>query len=350
MIQIKGKNYYRFIFSIYIGLLAALIIVSVAFGAANISILDAYRIIVSKIPIIKELVNAKNINESSMQIVINIRLPRILVAAIVGCGLSVVGAVYQSIFKNSMSDPYILGVSSGAALGASIAIVLGFDFTIIKISGTAFMAFIFAISTTFIVYNIARVGNKVSSLYMLLAGVAISFLLSSLISIIMIFNKNQMDQIIFWTMGSFSTSSWKQVEFLSFAILPLIFIIMFFARDINVIFVDEESARTLGIDSDMIKKLMLLLSSIIVSAIVSVSGIIGFIGLIIPHAVRMVYGGDNRIVIPISAVIGAGFMIICDALARTLLAPVEIPVGAITAVFGAPYFIYLLYINKRAIF
>lgn len=350
MNYVKFKKYYKSILIISIVVLIFLIIASVAFGAANITIGDAYRIIVSRIPVIGGLVDTKDIKEAYIDIILQIRLPRILLATIAGMGLSAVGAVYQGIFKNPMADPYVLGVSSGSALGAAIAIILGLDTTIAAMSGPALLAFTFAILTTFIVYNIARVGSKASTSNLLLSGVAMSFFLSSIISMIMIIDRNQIDRIIFWTLGSFAAASWVQVEFLSIVCLPLLFVILFFARDINVILADEETARTLGVDSEKVKRIMLAISSLIVASIVSTSGIIGFVGLIIPHSIRLVSGADNRKLMPLSMVVGAAFMIICDALARSLLAPVEIPVGAITSMFGAPYFIYLLYKNKKKVF
>jgi iron complex transport system permease protein len=350
MNYVKFKKYYKSIMISATFILMFLIIASVAFGAANITIGDSYRIIMSRIPVINSFVSTKNIKEAYIDIILKIRLPRILLAAIVGMGLTAVGAVYQGIFKNPMADPYVLGVSSGSALGASIAIILGLDTTFAAMSGPALLAFIFAILTTFVVYNIARVGSRAPTVSLLLAGVAMSFFLSSIISMIMIVDRNQIDRIIFWTLGSFAAASWQQVEFLALVCLPLIFVILFFVRDINVILTDEETARTLGVDSEKIKRIMLAISSLIVASIVSVSGIIGFVGLIIPHSIRLVCGADNKKLIPLSVVVGAAFMIICDALARTLLSPVEIPVGAITSMFGAPYFIYLLYKSKKKVF
>jgi len=271
-------------------------------------------------------------------------------AGLVGVNLSLVGSVYQGIFKNPMADPYVLGVSSGSALGAAIAIVFGINTMFFGISGVAFSAFVLAIITTFSVYNIARVGNKASTVNLLLAGVAISFFLSSLISILMIFNRNEIDKIIFWTMGSLTAASWKQVIFLFYITIPLASLIMFFSRDINIILLGDDSAKNLGVDVEILKKIMLIVSSFLVASSVSVSGVIGFVGLIIPHSIKILTGSDNRVLIPFSALVGGCFMIISDTLARTLLSPIEIPVGVITSFFGAPYFIYLLYKNKKKVF
>jgi iron complex transport system permease protein len=344
------KKYYTGLFAIGIGILILLIIISITLGSADVSVNDSFRIIASKIPIINEFVNIDDIKLSSSVIILKIRLPRIILAALVGINLSLVGAVYQGIFKNPMADPYVLGVSSGSALGAATAIVFGIQTMLLGISGVALAAFVGAIITTVSVYNIARVGNKASTINLLLAGVAVSFFLSSLISILMIFNRNEVDKIIFWTMGSLTAASWSQVIFLLFITIPLSIFIMFFSRDINIVLLGDDSAKNLGIDVEKLKKIMLLISSLLVAASVSVSGVIGFVGLIIPHSVKMLTGSDNRVLIPFSALAGGCFMIISDTLARTLLSPTEMPVGAITSLFGAPYFIYLLYKNKKKVF
>lgn len=248
-----------------------------------------------------------------------------------------------------MADPYVLGISSGSALGASIAIVLGFQITMIGISGVTILAFLFAILTTFLVYNIAKVGTKLPTNILLLAGVSVSFLLSSLISLIMIFNREQVEQIVFWTMGSLSSASWKEV----LSLLPLVIIssivIMNYSRDLNVMLTGDETANSLGIEVDRVKKFLLIISSIIIASCVSVSGIIGFVGLIIPHMIRILVGPNHKVLLPFTTLGGAIFMIISDTLARTLVPPAEIPVGAITSIFGAPYFIYLLIQNKKKV-
>lgn len=344
------KNYYTTLFTLGIGILILLITISVTLGSADVSIVDSFKIIGSKIPIINKYVTIEDIKLSSIVIILKIRLPRIILASLVGMNLSLVGAVYQGIFKNPMADPYVLGVSSGSALGAAIAIVFGIESIFLGVSGIALAAFIGAIMTTFSVYNIARVGNKASTVNLLLAGVAVSFFLSSLISILMIFNRNQVDKIIFWTMGSLSASNWTQVIFLLFITIPLTTFVMFFSRDINVALLGDDSAKNLGIDVEKLKRIMLLISSLLVASSVSVSGVIGFVGLIIPHSVRMLTGSDNRVLIPFSILAGGCFMVICDTLARTLLSPTEMPVGAITSLFGAPYFIYLLYKSKKKVF
>lgn len=322
---------------------------SIAFGAADITLPEVIKISISKLPIIGARINLQGIESSHIAIILNIRLPRIILAGLVGMGLAVVGAVYQGIFKNPMADPFVLGISSGSSLGAALSIVFGFNL-IGGIGSTAITAFTFGLLTTYFVYNIARVGNRAAISNLLLAGMAVSFFTNAILSLIMVLNHNQVEKIIFWTMGSFAIASWKQVWLIAFVTIPLIIIIFLFSREINVITTGDNMALSLGVNVEKIKKLVFILASLIIATGVSVCGIIGFIGLIIPHGVKILSGSDYKKLIPYSAAVGAGFMILSDTLARTIIAPIELPVGAITAVFGTPYFIFLLYKNKRKVF
>ncbi|MGI6607136.1 MAG: FecCD family ABC transporter permease [Peptococcia bacterium] len=276
-------------------------------------------------------------DEASRNIIFYLRLPRVVEAAFVGAGLAVVGAFFQGLLRNPLSDPYILGVSSGAALGATIAILLSWG-----IFGIGCAAFVAALLTIHTVYLIARSGTRLSVTSLLLGGIAISTFLSAFISLLMLLNHEQMARIFYWTMGSFNLVFWDKVLFSA----PLIFlgclVIYFFARDLNVIMTGEETAEHLGIDTEKVKRIILLLGSLITAAAVSVVGIIGFVGLIVPHMARLLVGPDNRVLVPFSALCGAVFLIWTDLFARTILAPAEIPVGIITAALGGPFFIYLL--------
>ena len=347
MTYIEKKSYYKRVFAIGVLLLLIVIIVATNFGVANISLKQTTLIIMSKIPIVNNFFSLGGIKYTSVIILLNLRLPRILLACLVGSALSVVGASYQGIFKNPMADPFILGVSSGAALGATITMVFLKEVQFFGISMVACGAFIGAIITTFIVYNIARVGTKVPVVTLLLAGVASNYLLSSIISLMMTFNRDNIEEIVMWTMGSFSTAGWSDVILLSIITVPSILFISTFSRDLNIMLLGEESARSLGIDVNGLKKYIFVISTLMVASVVSVSGIIGFVGLIVPHAIRMIFGSDNRVVIPLSALGGAIFLIICDTLSRVILPPSEIPVGIITSIFGVPFFIYLLYKTKK---
>lgn len=346
---INKKKYYKHLLIIILLILFMLIILSSTLGIANITFIQTLKILLSKFPLIGKFINLQGISNTHNLIISNIRLPRIILSATIGAGLSIVGCVFQAIFKNPMADPYVLGISSGSALGASIAIVMGFQMTVLGVGAITTFAFAGAILTTIAVYSIAKVGTKLPTNTLLLAGVSVSFLLSSIISLIMIFNREQVEQIVFWTMGSLSSANWKQV----FSLLPFVLIgcilIYIFSRDLNLMLTGDETAANLGIEVEKVKKIILIISSIIIAACVSVSGIIGFVGLIIPHMIRMLVGPDHRVLLPFTTLGGAIFMIISDTLARTLIPPAEIPVGAITSIFGAPYFIYLLIKNKKKV-
>ena len=349
MTFIENKSYYKRVFVIGIFLLIIVIIAAANFGVADISFKQTAIIVLSKIPILNNFVFTDGIKSTSVIILLNLRLPRILLACLVGAALSVVGTSFQGIFKNPMADPFVLGVSSGAALGATITMVFLKEIHFFGMSMVAFTAFIGAIITTFLVYNIARVGTKVPVATLLLAGIAINYLLSSIISLMMTFNNNDIEKIVMWTMGSFSTAGWNEVILLFIIVVPSILFIATFSRDLNIMLLGEDSARSLGIDVNGFKKHIFVISTLMVAAVVSVSGIIGFVGLIIPHAIRMMFGSDNRVVIPFSALGGAIFLIICDTLARVVVPPSEIPVGIITSIFGVPFFIFLLYRTKKKV-
>jgi iron complex transport system permease protein len=347
MIFIEKRRFYKAAFCIAVIVLAGVIIYSSTLGAANITFFESIRIILSKIPLIDRFFPAQGLDATHTTIVLNIRMPRIFLALLVGTGLSVVGGTFQGMFRNSMADPYVLGISSGAALGATIGIVAGFDRMLLGVGFVAVCAFIGAILTTLLVYSIARVGSRLPAATLLLSGISLGFLMSSMVTVLMVFNRKQMDQIVFWIMGSFTAASWRHVAMLAPVVIAGSAAIIAFSRDLNALTTGDDVARSLGIEVETVKKILLILSSVVVAACVSVSGIIGFVGLIIPHAVRLMLGSDHRVVLPFSAIGGALFMVFADTLARNLIPPAELPVGAITSLFGAPFFIYLLIKKKK---
>lgn len=273
-----------------------------------------------------------------------LRLPRVLMSALVGAVLSVCGAAYQSIFRNPLTDPYVLGVSSGASLGASVAILLGLEAWLWGVGGLALVA---ALLTVLLIYRIASMGNRMHTTTLLLTGVCLTLLISALISFLMVLNQEKMDRIIFWTMGSFGSSSWTDVAFMAPVAALGIGVVLWYSRDLNMLLAGSEAAQSMGVNVERVKRHLLLFTTLMVAFAVSSCGVIGFVGLIVPHAVRLVAGPDNRRVVPYSMLCGALFVLICDTLARTLLRPSELPVGSLTSLIGAPLFIYLLYKNKK---
>lgn len=314
---------------------------AVTVGPAEITLGQTIKVLLSQIPGLDTAYLFEDIGATQKTIVYDIRLPRVLLAALVGIALASVGATFQGLLRNPMADPYIIGVSSGAALGATIAIVTGLS-ALIGYLAVPWAAFLGSIASTFTVYHIARTGYGVPVYTLLLAGVALSAFLSAIMSLLMVINADEMRQIVFWLLGSFSGRNWGHVQ----AAAPLILIgtvaLNCFARELNILLFGDHTAQHLGINVEKTKKILLVLGAFTAAAAVSVSGTIGFVGLIVPHGVRLVVGPDHRILLPVSAVAGGIFMVITDTFARTALAPAEIPVGIITALFGGPFFIYLL--------
>lgn len=283
-------------------------------------------------------------------ILFTIRLPRVMMAALVGAGLALSGAVFQGLFRNPMADPYVIGVSSGAALGAVLAILtqnlLGLNLTY----GIPAFAFTLAILTIAIVYRLAQSGGKVPVMTLLLAGIALNSLLSSLVSLCMFFSGSQLHQLVFWLMGSFSGRGWSHIAmFLPYAFIGTL-IIFVYTRELNAMLVGEEPAMHLGIEVEKVKYRLLIAAALLTGACVSVSGLIGFAGLIVPHMVRLISGPNHRILLPLVVLTGAIFMVAADMAARVLMAPEELPVGIVTAIVGAPFFIFLLRRQKQALY
>lgn len=273
-----------------------------------------------------------------------LRLPRVLMSVLVGAVLSVCGAAYQSIFRNPLTDPYVLGVSSGASLGAAVAILLGLEAVAWGVGGMALAA---ALATVWLIYRIASIGNRMHTTTLLLTGVCLTLLISALISFLMVLNQEKMDSIIFWTMGSFGSSSWNDVAVLAPVAALGIGVVLWYGRDLNLLLAGSEAAKSMGCEVEKVKRVLLLATTLMVAFAVSSCGVIGFVGLIVPHAVRLVAGPDNRRVVPYAMLCGALFVLVCDTLARYVLRPSELPVGALTSMVGAPLFIYLLYRNKK---
>lgn len=314
---------------------------AITIGPADLSFIEVIKILTSTIPGLSSFIPLEGIEESKITIVLKIRLPRIVLATLVGMALASVGTSFQGLFKNPMADPYIIGISSGAALGAAFAIVMHLP-NIIGQYAIPLSAFIVSLLSIFIVYNIAREGHKVTIYNLLLSGVALGSFLSALMSLLMVINSREMSQIVYWLLGSFSMKNWSHVQIAAPLIILGIISLNFFNRELNVMLFGDDTAHNLGIDIEKTKKYILVFSSLIVATAVSVSGTIGFVGLIIPHTVRLITGPDHRILMPVSAIIGGIFLVMADTLARTILNGTEIPIGIVTALFGGPFFIYLL--------
>jgi len=309
-----------------------------------VSIVVALSLGTVKIPIITGIKGGLTTIEQT--IIYKIRLPRILLAALVGMALSTSGVVFQGIFKNVMADPYIIGVSSGASLGVSLAINFGLIYYWRGISSLALFAFLGGIITSFLVYSLAKTKGRIPTSTLLLSGIAVSFFLSSLVSLVMILDSGNLQKVFYWLMGSLANGSWQEVKMILPAIILGFLIVYFLADNLNILLLGEETAYYLGVEVERIKLLLLVAGSLLASMAVAVSGIIGFVGLVVPHVLRLILGPNHRILLPASALGGAILLIVTDTIARTILAPTELPVGIITALCGAPFFIYLLQKRK----
>ncbi len=274
-------------------------------------------------------------------IIWQIRFPRVLLGFLIGASLAAAGAAFQGLLQNPLADPYTIGVSSGAALGATAAILLlpagFFSQMLIPLFG-----FLGALVALFSVYQLGRVGGRLPVVTVLLAGVVISSFFSALISLSMLFAGEQMRSIFFWLVGGLGMKGWPYVALIVPYLVLGLAVLIFHSRDLNLILLGEEEALSLGVEVERVKKIVLVAASLLTAGAVSVSGMIGFVGLIVPHAMRILIGPDHRLLFP-AAVFGGGiFLVAADTFARTVLSPVELPVGIITAFIGAPFFMYLL--------
>lgn len=335
----KEKLNYFYILLIITVILFLIGILSLSLGSINLN----------PIKVLKILFTDTEQSESLKIIINDIRLPRIILSFLVGAGLAMAGVIFQGVIRNPMVDPYIVGISAGAGTGITLAIVLNLQISFLFINTRPLMAFIGALLTVYVVYNLAKTKNKVPVVTFLLSGVAVGFVLNAVVSFLMVIGTKDISKIIYWLLGSLSTSSWTDIKImLPYFIIGNI-IIIFFLKDLNLILLGESHAQHLGVNVEKAKKFLIVGASLITASVVSVSGSIGFIGLIVPHIARMLVGPDHKKLYPAAALLGGIFLIISDDFARILLSPMEIPVGIITALTGGPYFIYLLRKTKKEI-
>ena len=277
------------------------------------------------------------------EIFVHVRLPRIILAGIIGAALACSGLIFQSLLRNPLADPYILGISSGAGLGAIIAIVAGVNLTIFGHSPVAVFAFIGALSTVWLVWFIGKLTGRMHVTGLLLAGVVVNAFFSAMIMFITsIAKSDKVFSTIFWLMGNLSEQSflvlWLSGGFVTAGIICLFFI----SAELNAISFGDIDARSMGVNTSRVRTIAFAVAAVITAIAVSLSGLIGFVGLIIPHAVRLIFGPDHRQLIPLSAISAAGFLVAADTVARIIVAPAQLPVGVVTAIIGGPFFLVLL--------
>lgn len=320
------------IISVLFIILVFVLLFSVTQGAANIPIEKVIDIIIFG-----------NGTAAEKFIIFEIRVPRAITGIFVGASLALAGVLLQALFRNPMADPYVLGISAGAGTGAAIAILFGISIIISGVSVSIMLfAFIGAIIEIFIVYEIAKTKEYISTTRLLLSGIAVGMFFGGILMIILIFSHEQVHSILAWLFGSLASSKWTNVSIVIIPFFVFLIIAFFLSRDLNALLLGEETAQHLGIDIENLKKIILISTSMITACAVSVSGLIGFVGLVVPHVARILFGANHKILIPVSVLLGAIALLSTDILARMLIPPVELPVGVITAFFGIPLFLYLL--------
>ncbi|QDQ01145.1 iron chelate uptake ABC transporter family permease subunit [Lysinibacillus fusiformis] len=331
-------------------LLLLLLIISITFaimiGSVSITPLYVWKVIFSKIPLAQNWV-VQDWSRSQEIIIWQIRVPRVFLAAIVGGGLAIAGAAIQALVRNSIADPYILGVSSGATVGATAVIILG-AFSFFGIYALSISAFLGSLIAIVLVFFLSRVGGRISIFRLLLAGMAVSFILSATSNFILMMSKQEggMKAVMYWMLGSLAGAKWSNLLIPTVVFIIVFVLLWLHYRNLNLLLLGEEAAVTLGVNLQQFRIQLVILVSLLTGVLVAVSGSIGFVGLIIPHIVRLIIGSNYKYVIPISALLGAIFLVWADALARILIAPEEMPIGIITAFCGGPFFIWLLRRNN----
>lgn len=319
------KTHISILLLLFLGTIVS-VLIALSIGSSDISFAD----------VLASLFGNES-NQAINQIILQIRLPRILLALSAGGGLAVAGTVLQAMLMNPLAEPYILGISSGGAFGALFALVLGLSFLFVQV-----FAFAGAISVMLMVFILGKRFGELEPNILLLSGVMISAFFSAALLLLVFFMNDSLRTAVYWMMGNLSIASADSVFYILPVSIAAAIIFSFNSHKLNLLSFGSGDATHMGVNVNKIKNLIYIVSSILVGAIVSVSGIIGFVGLLVPHVCRMILGFDNRLLVPASFFTGAIYLIFADTLARTIISPAELPVGAITAVLGAPLFIYLL--------
>lgn len=316
----------------------------ISIGTVSVPVLTIVKIIGAKLLGI----SISNIDPMNSSIVLNIRLPRVILSGLVGASLAIAGAAFQGLLRNPLADPYTLGVSSGASVGAVITLFFNLSIPFVGFFTLPLLSILFSFLTIFVVLTFARkIERSMRVETIILTGIIFSSFLGALISLMIALTGDELRQIIGWLLGSVSMRGWEYIKI----ILPFFIIgsavLLFNAKELNAMSFGEERAHHLGVNVQKRKLLVLIAGSILTGAAVAVSGTIGFVGLVIPHLVRIVWGPDHKHLLPLSILIGSGFLILADLISRTIISPTELPIGVITALIGAPVFAAILLQRKR---
>jgi iron complex transport system permease protein len=297
--------------------------------------------------VLRALLGSPDARPTDVAIVRDLRLSRVLLAALIGAGLAASGAAFQGLFRNPLADPFVVGASGGASLGATLAIVLGLNWRWAGFGPVPLAAFGGALLAVFVVYNVAQVGGQTTAIGLLLAGAALSTLLSAMVSLLMLLSDETLHEVFAWVMGGLSGRSWPQLwssgPYLLFGLAAL----WLAARPLDALACGEETAQSLGLSIKSARAIVVGAASLATAAAVAAGGVIGFVGLVAPHIARLLFGATHRRVIPASALIGMLLLLLADDLARTVIAPVELPVGVVTSLLGGTFFLYLLKTRRQ---
>lgn len=340
----QNKHQKRFkvlLFILPLGLFLSLTF-SVMLGPVPIDMVTVWKIVLSNIPFIGDEMTTYW-TTAQQNIIWELRLPRALLGGIVGAGLAIAGVGIQALVRNSLADPYILGVSSGASVGATLVILFG-ALQFFGQYALSIAAFLGAFLSVVFVYTFARVSGQISTIRLLLAGIAISMILGAVTNVIVLSAPEEegIRSAMYWMMGSLTGANWTVLPIPATAVVVVFTFLLYQSRTLNLILMGEDTAATLGINVDAFRKILIVVTSLLTGVLVAVSGAIGFIGLMIPHMIRLLVGSDHKRVLPISALFGAVFMVWADIVARLVVAPEELPIGVVTALCGGPFFIWLL--------
>lgn len=321
-------------------------LVSVGLGPAGLPVRGVASDLLSAIPGVDL---GGGLSDRHASILWNLRLPRIVLGALVGGMLALAGAAYQGVFRNPLADPYLLGVAAGAGLGATVAIAYGPDTSAWPVDALPLFAFVGAVAGVALAWGVGRAGSSAtqSVATLILAGVAVASFLTAIQTYLQQREAESLREVYGWILGRLSTSGWHEVLLVLPYVVVSSIVILLHRRLLDVMSVGDEEAASLGVRTGLVRLTVIGAATLGTAAVVAVSGLIGFIGIIVPHAVRLVAGSSYRIVLPMSLMLGAAFLVITDLAARTLAAPAELPIGVITAFFGAPFFAVVLRTNKR---
>jgi len=321
------------------------LVLGIAIGSVYVPPTDIFNIIRHKI---FGSALPEHIRPSAVAIVWNLRAPRVLLAFFVGAVLSVAGSVMQSVLRNPLASPYTLGVSSGASFGAALVILYGFSIPLINVFTLPLLGFVFGLGTIVLAVAVAsRLDGQMENVTIILIGMVFALFINAITMLMSALSRENLQLLILWQMGSFSMKDWQAVFIVAPAAIAGVIFVSHFNRELDIMTFGEEQAKAMGVNLRRVKWILLITAAALTGSAVAFAGIIGFLDLVAPHVVRKLFGSSHRYVIPMVAVTGGGFMIICDLVARTIVSPSELPVGAVTAIIGAPFFAYIYFGGRK---